>query len=203
MKSKSLPMSRIHEESLEDKTNFLKGRTTKLQKRLGDGVWVDKRSIVRNSDARRFFGAVSQTDDTNETNDSTQSQLGKKIKELLSAVEFATCKQIREIRFSQCGNLTAIINDERYLPPTFDCMGTILNGFMQQPRWFFSAGESTMGALFRPPKIIVTAVFSSLGAFTAKFYIEVRIGTWLHLYREAFIESYGGVHASFNRWMFP
>ena len=52
-------------------------------------------------------------------------------------------------------------------PPTSDDF----HEFMQQPRWFFSSGESTMGTLFRPPKIIVIAVFSSLGAFHCRVFI--------------------------------
>ena len=53
--------------------------------------------------------------DFNGINDVSPSQLVKKIEELLTAVEVATSKKVREIKFSQCGDLTAIINDERYL----------------------------------------------------------------------------------------
>ena len=52
-------------------------------------------------------------------NDVSQSQLGKKIDEFLTTVEFATNKKIREIKVSKGGNLTnltaIIINDEQYL----------------------------------------------------------------------------------------
>ena len=76
---------------------------------------MDRRRIVRYSETRRFFGAVSQMNDVNGMNDVSQSQLGKKIDAFVNAVEVATSKKIREIKFSQCGDLTAIINDERYL----------------------------------------------------------------------------------------
>ena len=71
-----------NEEDPEDKTETLKEGTTKLQKRLGEGVWVDSRSIVKYSEIRGFFGAVSQMNDVNGMNDVSQSQLGKEIRRI-------------------------------------------------------------------------------------------------------------------------
>ena len=53
---------------------------------------MDRRSIVRYSETRRFFGVVSQMNDANGMNDVSQSQLGKKIVESVNAAEFATSK---------------------------------------------------------------------------------------------------------------
>ena len=53
--------------------------------------------------------------DINGINDVSQSQLEKKIDDFVNAAEVATSKKVREIKFSKIGDLTAIINDERYL----------------------------------------------------------------------------------------